>query len=280
MRDISCAEIAEAVARLCVRAATFLTPDLAMQLECASETEPDPAGRRVLEKIVENFMAAGVHNRPICPQAGQAVVFAQVGQAVQITGGSFADAVNAGVRKGCARRRLDAGVVRDPFRRGDTGDNTPAVLYTQLVPGTQIRLTVAFQDSDGEEKSAMRLFAPSTQREQVENWIVQVVQDSGAGPHLPAVVGVGIGGDGSLAAQMAKFALTKPVDRNNADPFYGEMERRTLAKINRLGLGPGGAGGHTTAVAVNVEAAPTHTALLPCVVCLSGPVTRHAACVL
>lgn len=280
MREISCEEISAAAEMLCIRAASFLTPDLAMQLECASESEPNPAGRGALEDIVENFTAAGLHGLPVCRRADVPVVFARIGQEVHITGGSFAAAVDTGVRRGYAGAGLCAGAAYAPLCRESARENVPAVLHTELVPGDGLQLTVALTCADCENACAVRMFPPGTSREQVEDWIVQTAAEAGARPCPPVVVGVGAGGNFEQAALLARRALIRPVDRRSAEPFYAAMERRTLAKINRLGIGPRGRGGRTTAVAVNVETAPAGAAGLPCAVCIGCHATRHADCAL
>ena len=276
MREISFEEIAALVERLCVRANTILSPELAILLECAAEDESCDAARSALEDIVENFKYAAEAELPICQDTGMAVVFAEVGQEVHIVGGLFADAVDEGVRRGYVNGCLRKSVVKDPLRRENTGDNTPAVLHTRLVAGDRIKITVAPKGFGSENMSASKMFLPSSTAEDIEAFIVQTVETAGARPCPPVVLGVGLGGTLEQAALAAKEALLRPVDRRNPDPFYAEMEKRALAGVNRLGIGAQGFGGKHTALAVNIEARPTHIAGLPCVVNMGCHVTRHA----
>ncbi len=276
MREIFYEEIAAMVEKLCIKANTVLPPELAIMLECASEDEECDAARSALEDIVENFKYADQAQLPICQDTGMAVVFAEVGQDVHITGGLFEDAVNEGVSRGYVNGFLRKSVVKDPLRRVNTEDNTPAVLYTRLVAGDKIKLTVAPKGFGSENMSASKMFLPSNTAEDIENFIVEVVAKAGARPCPPVVLGVGLGGTLEQAALTAKQALLRPADTRNADPFYAEMEMRALDKINALKIGAQGFGGRHTALAVNIEAKPTHIAGLPCVVNMSCHVTRHA----
>ena len=280
MREITCAAITEAVAKLCVRAATWLPPDIAIMLDCASDSEESPAGVSVLCDLVENFNIASRTGLPICQDTGMAVVFADVGQDVHITGGSFEDAVNEGVRQGYEAGFLRKSIVADPLRRVNTGDNTPAVLHARLVPGDALRLTVAPKGFGSENMSAMWMFLPSDAPEMVEDYIVGVVSSAGSNPCPPVVLGVGLGGTAEYAAILAKRALLRPIDTRNPDKYYADMERRLLGRINKLGIGPQGFGGRITALGVNIEVYPTHIAGLPCAVNIGCHATRHASCVL
>ncbi len=280
MRDILCSEITDTVEKLCVRAATVLTPDLAMVIECAGEAEPSEVGRAALCDIVENFKCAATDGLPICQDTGMAVVFADVGQDCHIAGGDFEEAVTEGVRRGYMNGYLRKSVVADPFRRVNTNDNTPPVIWTRIVPGDRLTLTVAPKGFGSENKSQLRMFLPSAKIDEFEDFIVDVVRSAGADPCPPVVLGVGIGGTVEKAAMMAKLALTRPVDRRNPDGFYADMERRVLEKINRLGIGPQGFGGRTTALAVNINVCASHIAGTACVVNVGCHVTRHASAVL
>ncbi len=277
MRDIACEKISETIEGLCIKAATVLTPDMAILLECAAESEVSPAGISALQDIVDNFKYAAEKGVPICQDTGMAVVFADVGQEVHITGGSFEDAVNEGVRRGYVNGFLRKSVVKDPLRRENTNDNTPAILHTRIVPGDKITITVAPKGFGSENMSAMKLFLPSCSQEDIEDFITGCVSRAGSNPCPPVVLGVGLGGTIEKAALLAKRALIRPVDQRNGDPYYAEMERRTLDKINALGIGPQGFGGIKTAIAVNIEVFPTHIAGLPCVVNMSCHATRHAS---
>ena len=280
MREISCEEIVRTVERLCVKAAVYLPPDLAILLECAQESELSPAGIAALDDIVENFKYAAEKGLPICQDTGMAVVFADVGQDVHIAGGDFEAAVNEGVRRGYVNGCLRKSVVADPLRRVNTEDNTPAVIHIRLVPGDRLTLTVAPKGFGSENMSAMKMFLPSAKREDIEDYIISVVDAAGSNPCPPVVVGVGLGGTAEMAAILAKRALARNVDTRNADPYYAEMEHRVLNRINRLGIGPQGFGGKNTAVAVNIDVYPTHIAGLPCVVNMGCHATRHASAVL
>jgi fumarate hydratase subunit alpha len=277
MRDITCDDITKTVERLCMEAATVLPPSLGILLECAAESEESPQGVSALEDIVENFKYAAAEGLPICQDTGMAVVFADVGQDARITGGLFEDAVNEGVRRGYEKGLLRMSVVSDPLRRGNTGDNTPCVLHVRLVRGDGIELHVAPKGFGSENMSAMRMFLPTDGTDAIEAFIVETVSAAGANPCPPVVVGVGLGGDLEQCALIAKRALLRNAGTRSADAFYADMERRVLERINRLGIGPQGFGGRYTAVAVNIEAYPTHIAGLPCVVNIGCHATRHAS---
>lgn len=280
MREIHCSDITAAVERLCVKAATVLTPDLRAAIERAAENEPSEAGRAALLDMAENFRCAAGDSLPICQDTGMAVVFADLGQDCHIVGGDFEEAVTEGVRRGYVNGYLRKSVVADPFRRVNTNDNTPPVLWTRLVPGDRLTLTVAPKGFGSENKSRMKMFLPSAKIGEFEDFIVETVRAAGADPCPPVVIGVGIGGTVEKAAMMAKLALTRPVDRRNEDEFYADMEKRVLEKINRLGIGPQGFGGRNTALAVNINAYASHIAGTACVVNVGCHVTRHASEVL
>lgn len=280
MRDIHCNTITDAIEKLCIRAAVWLPADIAMQIECASEVEVSPAGTAALEDIMENFKYAAQKGLPICQDTGMTVVFAEVGQDTHIIGGAFEDAINEGVRNGYVNGLLRKSVVADPLRRVNTEDNTPAVIYTKLVPGDKLKLTVAPKGFGSENMSNMKMFLPSSTKEQIIDFITECVSAAGAQPCPPVIVGVGLGGTVEKAALLAKQALSRPVDTRNTDKYYADMEKACLDQINKLGIGPQGFGGITTALAVNIEVFPTHIAGLPCVVNIGCHATRHAECVL
>lgn len=276
MRDVRCETITETVARLCIEAATILPPQLAILLECAAEGEISPEGTSALEDIVENFKYAAENKLPICQDTGMAVVFADIGQEVHIEGGLFEDAVNEGVRIGYKEGLLRMSIVGDPLRRINTEDNTPCVLHVKLTAGDKINIHVAPKGFGSENKSAMRVFLPSATPADIEDFIVSTVREAGADPCPPVVLGVGLGGTIEQSALIAKRALIRPMDTRNSDIYYAKMEKRVLNKINSLGIGPQGFGGRNTAIAVNIEAYPTHIAGLPCVVNVGCHATRHA----
>ncbi len=276
MREISCEKITETVARLCIKANTVLPPELAIRIECMEEAEPSPVGRQVLGDLIENFRLAAFEGLPICQDTGMAVVLADVGQDVHISGGDFSAAVNEGVRRGYLDGGLRLSVVKDPLRRENSGDNTPAVLHTRIVSGDKLRLTVAPKGFGSENMSQLKMFLPSASPEEIEDFVVSVVEQAGSRPCPPLVLGVGLGGTMEQAALLAKRALCRPIDRQNPDPYYKAMENRILTRLNETGIGPQGFGGMVTALAVNMEVYPTHIAGLPCAVNVGCHVTRHA----
>ena len=276
MREISCGDIRELVERLCIEAATVLPDDLCRTIHAAREKEESPVGQGILQDIEDNYLLAREKGVPICQDTGMAVVFLELGQEVHITGGSLRDAVNLGVHDGYLNGALRCSVVEDPLRRVNTGDNTPAVLHVEIVEGDAFRVTVAPKGFGSENMSAMKMFTPAASREDIEDWIVSCVNTAGSNPCPPVIVGGGIGGTIEQCALEAKKALLAPMDAPNEDPFYADMEEKTLEKINRLGIGPQGMGGRVTALGVHIRPYPTHIAGLPCVVNMSCHVTRHA----
>ena len=280
MRELTFDAVARAVADLCVAANTRLPEDLCAALTRAREEEESPVGKAILGDLEENFTFAREKGLPICQDTGMAVVFVDWGQDCRLVGGALEDAVNTGVALGYVQGHLRLSVVADPLRRENTNNNTPAVLYTRLVPGDQVDITVAPKGFGSENMTALRMFNPSATQGDVEAFIVEAVARAGANPCPPVVVGVGLGGTSDLAAQLAKRALLRPVDQHSADPYYAGMEARVLEKINALGIGPQGLGGRITALSVAIEPYATHIAGLPCVVNLGCHVTRHARAVL
>ncbi len=277
MREIAYSSIVSAVRDLCIEANCALPCDLKQAIAAARDAEPSPVGRSILGDLVENYTFAGEKRLPICQDTGMAVVFCELGQEVHITGGLLSDAVNQGVALGYTEGFLRKSVVRDPIRRVNTEDNTPAVLHLSLVAGDSLTITVAPKGFGSENMTSLHMLKPSVTQEFIEDTIVRAVSEAGSNPCPPVVVGVGLGGDAELCAILAKRALLRPVDQRNADPFYAAMEERLLEKINRLGIGPQGLGGRTTALSVAINAYPTHIAGLPCCVNLGCHVTRHAS---
>ena len=272
MRELNAAAITDAVARMCVRANTVLPEDVKSAILAARQAEDWPVARDVLDRIIENYsIGRGI---PICQDTGMACVFLNVGQEVHITGDLTA-AVNEGVRRGYTEGYLRKSVVRDPLDRVNTGDNTPAMVYTELVPGDRVEITVAPKGFGSENMSRIAMLKPSDGLEGVKRFIVDAVEQAGPNPCPPIVVGVGIGGTFDKCALLAKQALLRPLGSHNDNPFYAALEDELLERINSLGIGPQGFGGHTTALAVNIETLPTHIAGLPCAVNINCHVTRH-----
>lgn len=280
MRELHVETIAETVAALCIRANVVLPAEIRSLIDRAEAQEPSPAGRGVLQDLRENYLLAERRGLPICQDTGMAVVFADVGQALHITGGSFEEAVNEGVRRGYERGFLRKSVVADPLRRVNTGDNTPAVIHTRLVPGDRLHLCVSPKGFGSENMSAAKMFLPSCTAGDIVSFIVETADKAGSNPCPPMLLGVGLGGTLEMAALLAKRALVRPADRRHEDDFYARLEEEALEKINALGLGPQGFGGRTTALAVNIETYPTHIAGLPCVVNMGCHAARHAEALL
>ena len=276
MRELDTKLIEEAVAQLCVQANVELTPDIEASLKEAEGRESCPLGRSILGKLRENLEFARQTGIPVCQDTGMAVVFAELGQEVVLRGMPFEEAVSAGVRRGYLEGCLRCSVVEDPLRRKNTGDNTPPILHTRIVPGDKVRLTVAPKGFGSETMSAVKMFNPSAKREEIVAFVKETVGRAGSNPCPPVVVGVGIGGNFEYAAYLAKRALLRPLDRPNPDPFYAQLEEEMLQAVNSLGIGPQGFGGDVTALAVNVERYPTHIAGLPVAVNMGCHVTRHA----
>ena len=274
MREISAQQITEVVKRLCIEANCHLPQDMKNRIESCRAQEDWGAAKEILDRIVENYNIADENDRPICQDTGMACVFLKVGQEVHVDG-SITDAINEGVRQGYADGFLRKSVVRDPLDRVNTKDNTPAMIYYDLVPGDRIEITVAPKGFGSENMSQIKMLKPSDGLQGVKDFILKVVEDAGPNPCPPIVVGVGVGGTFDKAAYLAKKALMRPVDQRNPDPFYGDLEAEMLEAINRLGIGPQGFGGRTTALAVNIEQCPTHIAGLPVAVNINCHVTRH-----
>lgn len=280
MRNIDCGQIVSEIRRLCIEANRFLPCDLEKFIANAEKKETSEIGRSILGELGKNLDAARELQLPICQDTGMTVIFADVGQEVHIVGGSFEEAVNEGVRRGYLDGLLRCSVVADPIRRGNTGDNTPAVLHTRIVPGDRLSLTVAPKGFGSENMSRIRMFTPSATEEDIIGFVTETVKIAGGNPCPPVVLGVGIGGDFEKCAELAKAALCRPVSQKNPDSFYAGLEERMLHAVNELGVGPQGFGGDTTALSVNIETYPTHIAGLPVAVNVGCHVTRHARVVL
>ena len=279
MKEIKAEQITQVVRDLCIEANCHLPKDVQEAITTCKACEPFHIAQTILGKIEENFNIADQDNVPICQDTGLACVFLEIGQDVHIEGDLKA-AVNEGVRRGYVEGYLRKSCVKDPFDRVNTGDNTPAVLYVDVVPGDEVHITVAPKGFGSENMSQIKMLKPSDGLQGVKDFIVKVVEEAGPNPCPPIVVGVGVGGTFDKAAYLAKKALMRPVDERNANPFYAELEKEMLEKVNALGIGPQGFGGQTTALAVNIEALPTHIAGLPCAVNINCHVTRHKSAVL
>lgn len=279
MRDIQADLLTETIARLAVEANCVLPCDVKKRIEDARADEPWETAQGILDKIIENYGIAEANTVPICQDTGVCCVFLKIGQDVHIIGDLRA-AVDEGVRRGYTEGYLRKSVVADPLRRVNTGDNTPAMLYTELVPGDRIEITVAPKGFGSENMSRLAMLKPSDGVEGVKAFILKTVEEAGPNPCPPVVVGVGIGGTFDKAAYLAKKALMRSTSERNSDPYYAELEAELLEKINALGVGPQGFGGKTTALAVNIEWMPTHIAGLPVAVNINCHVTRHKTAVL
>lgn len=275
MREIQAAEVTKTVRRLCIEANRELSADMEKTLKDSVDKEKSPLGKEVLGDLCRNLDAARELNVPVCQDTGMAVIFAELGQDVHIVGGALEDAINEGVRQGYVDGRLRLSIVGDPLRRVNTGDNTPAVIHTRVVPGDGLRITVAPKGFGSENMSAIRMFTPAATRSDIVDFVVETVERAGSMPCPPIVVGVGIGGDFEYAALLAKKALCRPLGKGQNDEFYRSLEKEMLDRINALGIGPQGFGGTVTALAVNIETFATHIAGLPVAVNVGCHVTRH-----
>ena len=275
MRELDVSVVRDTVARLCIDANTKLPEDVKSAILDFQQKEKWEIARGVLNNIVENFHIADEENVPICQDTGMACVFLEVGQEVHFVGGGLYDAVNEGVRRGYAEGYLRKSVVADPIRRGNTGDNTPAMIHTDIVPGDRVKITVGPKGFGSENMSAVKMLKPSDGLEGVKKFVLDTVEAAGPNPCPPMVVGVGIGGTFEKAAYLAKKALMRPLDVQNPDPYYADLERELLERINALGIGPQGFGGLTTALGLNIEVLPTHIAGMPCAVNIGCHATRH-----
>jgi fumarate hydratase subunit alpha len=274
MKTVPVSDVTAAVKRLCMEACTLLGEDVVNILQRSLVGEESPIGREILERIIENSRIAAEEGIPLCQDTGMAVVFLEVGQDVHFTGGSLHEAIHEGVRQGYAEGHLRKSVLH-PITRINTGDNTPAVIHTELTPGDKVKITVAPKGFGSENMSRVMMFPPSAGIEGVKDFIIQRVEESGGNPCPPIVVGVGLGGTFEKAALLAKKALLRPLGTRNPDPTLDALETELLEKINNLGIGPMGLGGQTTALAVHVNTHPTHIASIPCAVNIQCHSCRH-----
>lgn len=275
MREINVSLVTEAVKTLCIDANYYLGDDVIKSLQESKTEEESPTGKEVIGKILENIDIARNDKVPLCQDTGYAVFFIELGQEVHLTGGDFVKAVNEGVRQGYKEGYLRKSVVADPLKRNNTGDNTPAVIHTDIVPGDKIKIVFAPKGGGSENMSEVMMMAPAAGREGIKKFVVERVKKSGANPCPPVVVGVGIGGTFEKCAELAKRALLRTLGSKNPNKIYADLENELLNMINRLGIGPQGFGGTTTALAVHVEVHPCHIASFPVAVNMQCHVARH-----
>ena len=276
MRRINVETITQNIKEMCIEANHFLSPDMKKVFDEAAASEESPLGRQILGQLEENLCIAGEEMIPICQDTGMAVVFIKVGQDVHLIGGSLTDAINEGVRQGYVDGYLRKSVVKDPIYRENTKDNTPAIIHYEIVEGEQVEITVAPKGFGSENMSRVFMLKPADGLEGVKNAILTAVKDAGPNACPPMVVGVGIGGTFEKCAEMAKHALTRNLEEESPVEYVRDLEKEMLEKINNLGIGPGGLGGRTTALAVNIETYPTHIAGLPVGINICCHVNRHA----
>lgn len=276
MKTINVSEITQNIKEMCIEANHFLAPDMAQALETATDNEKSPLGTQILNQLRQNLKIAGEDMIPICQDTGMAVIFMEIGQDVHFEGGSLEDAVNEGVRQGYTEGYLRKSVVKDPLIRENTKDNTPAIIHYEITTGEAVKITVAPKGFGSENMSRIFMLKPADGIEGVKNAILTAVKDAGPNACPPMVIGVGIGGTFEKCALMAKKALTRPINEHSEISYIKEMEEELLDKINRTGIGPGGLGGTTTALAVNINTYPTHIAGLPVAVNICCHVNRHA----
>ena len=281
MREITAQEITDTVARLCVEANYYLPEDVLASLQAAREAEPSPMGKEVLDRILENADIARREQMPLCQDTGLTVIFLEIGQEVHIVGGGLVEAINEGVRTGYIEGYLRKSVVAHPFsKRINTRDNTPAVIHTEIVPGDTLKITVAPKGGGSENMSFLGMLKPADGRQGVIDFVVNSVDKAGANPCPPIIVGVGVGGTIDQTTRIAKKALLRQVDEAHPDPEVAALEADILERVNRLGIGPQGFGGRTTALAVHVETFPCHIASMPVVVNIQCHSARHKEAVL
>ena len=277
MKEISLDILTAKIKEACISVNRILPGDLEEKIRSCVNCENTEPACSVMKNLAENMDVAREKNLPVCQDTGMAIIFAEIGQDVHFTGGSFEDAVNEGVRQGYTEGLLRKSVVADPLRRVNTGDNSPAVIHTRIVPGDSVHVTVAPKGFGSENMSRMKMFNPSVTEQDVIDFVVETVRIAGSNPCPPVVVGVGIGGDFEKCAILSKAALCRSISEKNSDEYYAGMEEKMLAQINGLGIGPQGFGGNTTALSVAIETYPTHIAGLPVAVNIGCHVTRHCS---
>lgn len=277
MRQIEAKEITKLVAKLCIDACYYMVPDIRKRMTQSKLTERSPLGQEILGTLLVNSDIARDRQKPLCQDTGMTVVFVNIGQEVEIVGGFIGDAINQGVREGYQDGYLRKSVVKDPIIRENTKDNTPAVIHYNIVPGDKFEIHISPKGFGSENKSQLKMLTPSQGEKGVKDYVVQVVSEAGANPCPPIIVGVGIGGTMERCAFLAKKALLRPVGEDNPAPHLAAMEKELLERINKLGIGPAGFGGDTTALDVHIEAEATHIAGLPVAVNIGCHATRHAS---
>lgn len=275
MREIHISEIISMVRDLCIESNYYLSKDVKEALDKAKENETWPLAENVLDQLILNSNIAKKEDMPICQDTGMACVFVEIGQEVHIVGGLLQDAINEGVRRGYEEGYLRKSVVKDPINRVNTKDNTPAIIYYDIVPGDKIKIIVSPKGFGSENMSRIKMLKPSDGLQGVKDFIIETVKLAGPNPCPPIVIGVGIGGTFDKAAYLAKKALIRPLNKRNDDKFYSDLEEELLEDINKLGIGPQGFGGKTTALGLNIETYPTHIAGLPVAVNINCHATRH-----
>ena len=275
MKEVNVTALRDIVAELCVEANKELPEDIVCEIEKAKEREESPLGKEILQDICRNCQMAKELDVPICQDTGMAVIFLKIGQDVHFVGGNLSDAVNEGVKIGYEKGLLRKSIVADPLNRVNTDDNTPAVIHLEIVDGEEVEITVAPKGFGSENMSKIYMLTPFDSRKGVIDSVLDCVKKASGNPCPPIVVGVGIGGDFEQCALLSKKALCRDISKRNENPFYSELEDELLNEINKTGIGPQGFGGVTTALAVNIETAPTHIAGLPVAVNIGCHVTRH-----
>ena len=275
MRTLNVEEISKNIKDMCIEANHFLSKDMDIAMKNAVSTEKSPLGKKILSQLQDNLKIAGKDMIPICQDTGMAVVFLEIGQDVHFEGGNLEDAVNEGIRRGYVDGYLRKSVVKDPILRENTKDNTPGIIHYKIVPGDQVKIKVAPKGFGSENMSRVFMLKPADGIEGVKEAVLTAVKDAGPNACPPMVIGVGIGGTFEKCALMAKEALTREVGSHSDIPYVKELEEELLERINKIGIGPGGLGGSTTALAVNVNTYPTHIAGLPVAVNICCHVNRH-----
>lgn len=280
MREIDSSVVTKNIKEMCIKANHYLSQDMENLMKKAAESEESELGKKILDQLQDNLEIADKEQIPICQDTGMAVIFIEIGQDVHFTGKNLEDAINEGIRQGYTDGYLRKSVVKDPIIRENTKDNTPAVIHYSIVPGDKVKIIFAPKGFGSENMSRVFMLKPADGIEGVKNAILTAVKDAGPNACPPMVVGVGIGGTFEKCAILAKKALTRNVNEHSDIPYVKDLEEEMLEKINRLGIGPGGLGGTTTAIAVNINTYPTHIAGLPVAINICCHVNRHAECII